>query len=50
VPLLFDRTNVVRISAHGSQAVGELLRVTDGDSEDTIKLDREPKTTPFKIG
>ncbi|MBW7991288.1 MAG: hypothetical protein FVQ84_14920 [Planctomycetes bacterium] len=50
VPLLFDRTNVVRISAHGDQAVGQLLRVTDGDSEETIKLKLEPGTTPFKVG
>ena len=50
VPLLFDRTNVVQISAKGSQTVGQLLRVTDGDSEDTIKSKPEPGTTPFKVG
>ena len=50
VPLLFDRTNVVQISARGKQAVGQLLRVTDGDSEETIKLKPEPNTTEFKVG
>ena len=50
VPLLFDRTNVVKISAQGSSAVGELLRVTDGKAEGSVKLDPEPKTNPFKVG
>jgi UDP-2,3-diacylglucosamine pyrophosphatase LpxH len=50
VPLLFDRTNVVQISAQGSQVVGQLLRVTDGDSEEMIELNPEPGTTPFEVG
>jgi hypothetical protein len=50
VPLLVDLTDVVQISAQGNQVVGQLLRVTDGDSEDAIELEPEPDTTPFKVG
>jgi UDP-2,3-diacylglucosamine pyrophosphatase LpxH len=50
VPLLFDRTNVVQISAQGNSAVGRLLRVTDGETKGSIKLDPEPGTTSFKVG
>jgi UDP-2,3-diacylglucosamine pyrophosphatase LpxH len=50
VPLLYDRTNVVKISAQDNSAVGELLRVTDGKAEGSVKLDPEPKTNPFKVG
>ncbi len=50
VPLLFDRTNVVQISAQDNSAVGRLLLVTDGDTEGSVKLDPEPGTNPFKVG
>lgn len=50
VPLFFDRTNVVHISAKGKYAVGQLLRVTDGPSPKTVQLAPEPGTTPFKVG
>lgn len=50
VPLLFDRTNVVQISVKGNQTVGKLLRVTDGKTPKTIKLEPEPKTTQFEVG
>jgi hypothetical protein len=50
VPLLFDRTNVVQISAQGNSAVGQLLRVTDGTSKGAVQLDPEPGTKPFKVG
>jgi hypothetical protein len=50
VPLLFDRTNAVKISAQDSSAVGELLRVTDGKTKGSVKLDPEPDTNPFKVG
>ncbi|MEW6599699.1 MAG: metallophosphoesterase [Nitrospirota bacterium] len=49
VPLLFDRTNVVRISARGKSAVGELFRVTDDIQGKTVKLDPEPGTSQFKV-
>jgi hypothetical protein len=49
-PLLFDRTNVVQISAENNSAVGQLLRVTDDDSERKVKLSPEPGTKPFKVG
>lgn len=50
ISLLFDRTNVVQISAQGNKTVGQLLRVTDGISKETIVLKPEPNTTPFKVG
>ncbi|UCF17248.1 MAG: metallophosphoesterase [Phycisphaerales bacterium] len=50
VPLLFDRTNVVQISVDGNRTVGKLLRVTDGDTEEKIRLETEPGTTPFEVG
>lgn len=50
VSLLFDRTNVVQISAQGKRVVGQLLRVTDGPSQGTVQLDPEPGTTPYKVG
>jgi hypothetical protein len=50
VPLLYDRTNVVKISAQGNSAVGELLRVTDDKEKGSVKLDPEPETNPFKVG
>lgn len=50
VPLLFDRTNVVRISAQGNSAIGQLLQVIDGPSQGQIQLDPEPGTKPFKVG
>ncbi len=49
VPLLFDRTNVVQISARGNKTVGQLLRVLDGPSPGDVQLDPEPGTTPFKV-
>ena len=48
MPLLFDRTNVVQITAQGNSAVGRLLRVTDGETKGSVKLDPEPGTTSFK--
>jgi UDP-2,3-diacylglucosamine pyrophosphatase LpxH len=50
IPLLFDRTNVVQISAQGDSAIGQLLRVTDGDTKGSVKLDPEPGTNPFQAG
>ena len=50
VPLLFDRTNVVRISAQGNSTIGELLRVTDGDTQGRVDLAPEAGTTPFQVG
>jgi UDP-2,3-diacylglucosamine pyrophosphatase LpxH len=50
VPLLYDRTNVVKISALDNSAVGELLRVTDGKTKGSVKIDPEPDTNPFKVG
>ena len=50
VPLLFDRTNVVKISAQGKSAVGQLLRVTDGEAKGSVKLDPEPDTNTYKVG
>lgn len=50
IPLLFDRTNVVKISAQGNGAVGQLLRVTEGETEKSVKLEPEPGTTSFKVG
>ena len=50
IPLLYDRTNVVKISSQDNTAVGELLRVTDGKEKGSIKLDPEPHTNPFKAG
>lgn len=49
VPLLFDRTNVVQISAQGNSAVGRLLRATDGETKGSVKLDPEPGTTSFQV-
>ena len=46
VPLLFDRTNAVRIVTDGQQVVGDLLRVTDGGSGG-VNLEPEKGTTPF---
>jgi hypothetical protein len=50
VPLLFDRTNVVQISAQGNSVIGQLLQVTDGPSQGQVQLDPEPGTKPFKVG
>jgi UDP-2,3-diacylglucosamine pyrophosphatase LpxH len=50
VSLLCDRTNVVRISAEGCIAVGELLRVTDGKAKGSVNLVPESNTKPFKVG
>jgi UDP-2,3-diacylglucosamine pyrophosphatase LpxH len=50
VPLLYDRTNVVKISAQGSGVVGDLLRVMDGDENGSVKLEREPHTKQSKVG
>lgn len=52
VQLLFDRTNVVHISARGHQAVGQLLRVTDSvsEEEETVELNPEDGTSPFTVG
>ena len=49
VPLLFDRTNVVRISAEGNRVTGELLRVSDGSNGEAVLLP-EPGTQPFTVG
>jgi len=50
VRLLYDQTNVVRISTQGNQVVGDLLRVTGGDDPSTLKIDPEPGTHAFKVG
>jgi len=49
VPLLFDRTNVVRISANGDRVTGDLLFVSDGPNNDAVLL-QEPGTAPFTLG
>ncbi len=41
VPLVFDRTNVVRLSADGKGVTGELLRVTDGVVRGEVTLTPE---------
>src|SRR5436853_184005 len=38
VPLVFDRTNAVRLSAAGAGTTGDLLRVT-GDTRQTVQVD-----------
>jgi hypothetical protein len=48
-PLVFDRTNAVRISAQGTAAIGDLLRV-GGDTREAVTLDIEPDTTTAKVG
>ena len=48
-PLLFDRTNVVRISTQNGRVSGDLLRVTDG-AQGAVHLNREPDTTTFQVG
>ena len=48
-PLLFDRTNAVRISAQGTTTFGDLLRV-GGQTRAAVTLDIEPDTTTFKVG
>jgi UDP-2,3-diacylglucosamine pyrophosphatase LpxH len=51
VPLLFDRTNAVRISAQGTRVVGDLLRVADGATAGSIALPvaLEPGTSSFVV-
>ena len=49
VALLFDRTNVVRISANGDRVTGDLLWVTDGSNKGAV-LQREQGTVPFTVG
>ncbi len=46
VPLLLDRTNVVRISAGRNRVVGELFQVQDAPGG-AVALVREPDTKPF---
>jgi UDP-2,3-diacylglucosamine pyrophosphatase LpxH len=48
-PLVFDRTNAVRISAQGTITFGDLLRV-GGQTRAAVTLDIEPDTTTFKVG
>lgn len=47
--LLFDRTSAVRISARGSMAVGDLLRIADGNGAGTVLLQLEPGSRSFEI-
>lgn len=47
-PLLFDRTNAVRISVHGDRVVGDLLRVSDTGGDVALAL--EPTTSSFTVG
>jgi hypothetical protein len=49
VPLLFDRTNAVRISEDGGVVKGDLLRVRDGALEGTVALELEPKSASFEV-
>lgn len=49
VPLVFDRTNAVRLSAGNEGTTGDLLRVT-GDARNSVELSLEPGTAPFKVG
>jgi hypothetical protein len=49
VPLLFDCTNVVRISAEGNRVTGDLLRVSDSANGEAVLLP-EPDTQPFTVG
>jgi hypothetical protein len=48
--LVWDRTNAVRISSQKAAVVGDLLRVVDGRSPGTVKLDLEEHTQSFKVG
>jgi hypothetical protein len=48
-PLLLDRTNAVRISSQGARVVGDLVRVTDGDTPGMVKLELEPHTSSFLV-
>jgi UDP-2,3-diacylglucosamine pyrophosphatase LpxH len=49
VPLLFDRTNVVRISADGDRVGGDLMRVSDGTNGEAV-LQLEPGARSFTVG
>lgn len=49
VPLVFDRTNAVRISALDTGTIGDLLRV-GGNTRDAVTLDIEPNTTTARVG
>ena len=49
VPLLFDRTNAVRISRQGTRVVGELLRVSGVEDGTPLRLDPEPGTTLCEV-
>ena len=50
VSLVMDRTNAVRITAEGTSAKGDLLRVTDGAAKGTVVVELEPGTTTAKVG
>jgi UDP-2,3-diacylglucosamine pyrophosphatase LpxH len=47
IPLVFDRSNVVRVCADAQGVTGELLRVTDAGTG--VRLRPEPKTMPFRV-
>jgi hypothetical protein len=44
VPLLHDRTHVVRISVEGGSVTGDLMRVEDSNVKNKIRLTPEPRT------
>ena len=48
--LVLDQTNAVRISSQNAAVIGDLLRVTDGPTPKSVKLDLEEHTQSFKVG
>lgn len=48
VPLLFDRTNAVKISTENNLATGRLLRIEDGAGQGKVRLKTEPETEVFQ--
>jgi len=48
VPLLWDRTNAVRIAARDGVVTGDLLRVSDGPNS-AVELQPEPDAEPFRV-
>lgn len=48
-PLVFDRTNAVRIAAEGAVVRGSLLRVTGGGTQGEVGWALEPGTDSFEV-
>lgn len=49
VPLLFDRTNAVRVSREGERVVGELLRVSGVHDGTPLRIEPEDGTGPCEV-